>query len=73
MSTMSAKTQDLLNMFNMLPESEQDLAFEMVKRIFLAWDSDYTKITPAERARLDQSEKDLRSGNTVDYKDIDWN
>lgn len=70
---MSAKSQDLLNMFNLLPENEQDLAYELVKRIVLAWDCDYTKLTPQERTRLEKSQLDLENNETIDYKDIDWN
>jgi len=69
---MTTKTQDLVAMFNLLPESEQNLAFELVKRLVLAWDSDYTKLTPAERARLESSERDLERGETTDYDEIDW-
>ena len=56
-----------------MPESEQDLAYEMVKRLVLAWDSDYTKLTIAERAHLEESDKDLENGEALDYLDIDWN
>lgn len=70
---MSDKAQNLVEMFNLLPESEQNLAFELVKRLVLAWDSDYTKLTPAERTRLEESDKDLELGEVTNYKDIDWN
>lgn len=69
---MTTKTQDFVAMFNLLPDSEQNLAFELVKRLVLAWDSDYTKLTPAERARLEASERDLANGETTDYSEINW-
>ena len=46
---MSAVSKQIIDMLDMLPESEQVLAFEMIKRIVLAWDSDCTKLTPLER------------------------
>lgn len=52
---MSAVSKQIIDMLDMLPESEQELAFEMIKRIVLAWDSDFTKLTPLERQRLTQS------------------
>ncbi|WP_341299259.1 hypothetical protein MHB44_11555 [Lysinibacillus sp. FSL H8-0500] len=70
---MNNRAQDLVEMFNLLPESEQDLAYEMVKRLVLAWDSDYTKLTPVERARLEESTQDLKRGEVTNYADIDWN
>ncbi|MBO6177565.1 MAG: DUF2442 domain-containing protein [Selenomonadaceae bacterium] len=37
------------------------------------FDSDFTKLTPAERARLDESERDWQDGRTVKASEIDWN
>ena len=59
-------------MVELLPEYEQDLAYELVKRIVLAWDSDFTKLTPVERKRLEDAEKDFINGETVNHNDIDW-
>lgn len=70
---MSIIVSEITNLVEMLPENEQNLAFELVKRIVLAWDSDYTKLTPAERQRLEEAEKDFINGETVSHDDIDWN
>lgn len=55
-------------MVDMLPEQEQDLAFELVKRMVLAWDPDFTKVTAEEAAELEAAEK---SGYIAE-EDIDW-
>ncbi len=60
-------------MVDMLPEQEQALACELIKRMVLAWDSDFTKLTPAERKRLDESIKDYDNGETVSRDSVDWN
>lgn len=70
---MTAKEQELLAMYSILPAQEQNLAYELIKRLVLAWDSDFTKLTLAERARLDESERDWREGRTVKASEIDWN
>lgn len=57
-----------VTMLEMLPEQEQDLALELVKRLVLAWDPDYTKLTPSERARLEEAE----NGEYINAKDIVW-
>ena len=67
------KSQEISLMVDWLPENEQNLAFELVKRMVLAWDSDFTKLTPAERLRLEEAEHDFITGNTVSHSDIDWN
>ena len=53
---MSTQAQEIAAMLDMLPEQERNLAFEMVKRIVLAWDPDYTKLTPLEAAELREAE-----------------
>jgi len=70
---MSAIANEINNLVEMLPENEQNLAYELVKRIVLAWDSDFTKLTTAERQRLEEAEQDLINGETISHDDIDWN
>lgn len=65
---MSQITEQAVNMMEMLPETEQNLALELIKRIVLAWDSDYTRLTPAERKKLEEAE----NGEYVNLDEIDW-
>ena len=69
---MTAQEQEILTMYNTLPEAEQSLAYEILRRLVLAWDTDFTKLTPAEYERLKESEHDLKQGCTVKMEDIDW-
>ncbi|MBR4235775.1 MAG: hypothetical protein IKR85_06900 [Clostridia bacterium] len=69
---MSELAQKTATMLDMLPVTEQRLAYEMLKRLVLAWDSDYTKLTPAERAALDDAEKEIENGETVSEDAINW-
>ena len=46
-------------MVDMLPEQEQLLAYELVKRMVLAWDSDFTKSTQSEREALEMSDEEF--------------
>ena len=69
---MSAKAMEISRMVDMLPEEEQELAYEFVKRIVLAWDPDFTKVTPAERQQLDDDEKEFQNGEYFTSEQIDW-
>ena len=69
---MSQRTQEIASMIDMLPESEQDLAYEFVRRVVLAWDPDYTKATPTETTDMDQALAEYRRGEIVKMKDIGW-
>ena len=56
----------------MLPESDQQLAFELVKKLVLAWDPDFTKVTPQEAEALKEAELSFKNGDFVTESDINW-
>ena len=66
---MTKTIEQTVNMLEMLPAQEQNLAMELVKRLVLAWDPDFTRLTPDERARLEAAEY----GEYIDSENIDWN
>ena len=39
-----------------------------IKKLILAWDPDFTKVTPAEAKEIEEAEK----SGFVDSDDIDW-
>ena len=57
---------------DMLPESDQSLAFELVKKLVLAWDPDFTKATPEEREAMEQALAELDAGEYVTDDEINW-
>ena len=66
---MTKTIEQTVSMLEMLPTQEQNLALELIKRLVLAWDPDYTRLTPEERTRLETAE----NGEYVDSENIDWN
>ncbi len=64
--------KESVEMLEMLPENEQEFANQFIKRLVLAWDPDYTKLTPAERKELEAAERRIDSGEYVKDCDIDW-
>lgn len=69
---MSEKTKELIKLIDILPEKEQDLISEMVKRVVLAWDPDFTKVTPAEGERIRLAEDEFQRGEVFTEGDINW-
>ncbi len=69
MSELAEKTASMLDM---LPAAEQKLAYEVMKRMVLAWDPDFTKLTPAEATAVDEAEKEIANGETIPESAIDW-
>lgn len=52
---MTQTIEKTVSMLEMLPETKQDFALEFVKRLVLAWDPDYTKLTPFRIVTLGRS------------------
>ena len=69
MSELAKKTASMLDM---LPVAEQRLAYELMKRLVLAWDPDFTKLTAAEAEAVEKAEEEIARGETVSEDDIDW-
>ena len=70
--SMTQIVQESVRMLEMLPESEQELASQLIKRLVLAWDPDFTKLTLEERERLEAAEKRMDSGEYIKGSDIEW-
>ena len=69
MSELAMNTAKLLDM---LPEKEQNFAYELMKRMVRAWDPDFTKLTPAEAELLQDAEAESASGEMISHDAIDW-
>lgn len=69
---MSAATKEAINLMEILPESDQNFALEFIKKLVLAWDPDYTKVTLAERKALEEAEKDIAENRIVSHDAINW-
>ena len=67
---MSPVSKQITDMIDMLPEQEQNLAFEFIKRLVLAWDPDFTKVTPDEAEALEQAQAEYGRGEVVRLKDL---
>lgn len=65
---MAPLAQEIAKMVDMLPETEQGLAYELVRRMVLAWDPDYTKVTAEEAAHIQAAEE----SGFVAEGEIDW-
>ena len=42
---MSTATKEAVELLEVLPESEQNFALEFIKKLVIAWDPDFTKVT----------------------------
>lgn len=51
----------------------QQLAFELIRKLVLAWDPDYNRLTPKEAEALAEAEKNFADGEYFTDDEINWN
>jgi hypothetical protein len=69
---MAPIAEQIADMVEMLPETDQALAYELVKKLVLAWDPDFTKVTVSERNALEAAEAEMEAGDYLTDDEIDW-
>lgn len=69
---MAPIAQQIADMVDMLPENDQALAFEVVKKMVLAWDPDFTKVTGKEKAEIDKAVEEMDAGEYVPDSAVNW-
>lgn len=69
---MSTATKEALDLMEILPESEQNFALEFIRKLVLAWDPDFTKLTPTEKKELEAARREIQNGETVSHNEINW-
>ena len=69
---MSNTTREIAYLVDMLPEQDQNLAYELIKKMVLAWDPDFTKLTPSEKKSMDIAEDEIARGDYVTHNQIEW-
>lgn len=66
MSTLTTKTIEIMNM---LPVEDQELLYNIAKKLVRAWDPDFTKLTPSEEKELKNSIEEISNGDFVSEND----
>ncbi len=65
---MSNIALEAARLMDALPEEDKVFAYEFIKKLVLAWDPDFTKVTAEEAKRIEDAE----NSGYVDADDIDW-
>ena len=69
---MSGAVKEAIGLMEVLPESDQNFALEFIKKLVLAWDPDFTKVTPAEQKALEEAAADMKEEGTISHDAINW-
>lgn len=65
---MSSIVIEAARLMDVLPEADKAFAYEFIKKLVLAWDPDFTKVTAEEAKKIEDAE----NSGYVDAEDIDW-
>ncbi len=65
---MSSIAIEAARLMDALPEADKVFAYEFIKKLVLAWDPDFTKVTAEEAKRIEEAE----NSGYVDEDEIDW-
>ncbi|MCL2202900.1 MAG: hypothetical protein FWB88_03040 [Defluviitaleaceae bacterium] len=65
---MSTLVKETARLMNILPANDQRFAHEFVKKLVLAWDPNFTKVTPEEAQRIKAAE----DSGFISDDEIDW-
>lgn len=65
---MSSIVIEAARLMDALPEEDKIFAYEFIKKLVLAWDPDFTKVTDEEAKKIEMAE----NSGFVDEDEIDW-
>lgn len=65
---MSGIVKNAAKMMEVLPDEDQRFAYEFIKKLVLAWDPDFTRVTAEEREEIAEAEK----SGFIDEDQINW-
>lgn len=61
--------QETITMIDILTDEDLLFANQFIKKLILAWDSDFTKLTPKEAEELERIQA---KNEYVNAEDVDW-
>ena len=69
---MNATIEKAVGLLEILPENDQNFALEFIRKLVVAWDPDFTKLTPSEREELEEIDRDIAKNGTIPHESINW-
>ena len=67
---MRAIVNQTANLLEALPDEDVSLVNQLVKKLILLWDPDYTKLTPSEQKSLREADEELTNGEVVSEEEV---
>ena len=67
---LKATTLQTAELLDILPDEDVSIVNALIKKLVIAWDPDFTKVTAKEREQLEKSDLEMRNGNYISEEDF---
>ncbi len=67
---LKATTLQTAELLDILPDEDVSIVNALIKKLVIAWDPDFTKVTAKERELLEESDFEIKSGDFVSEEDF---
>lgn len=67
---LKASTLQTAELLDILPDEDIAIVNALVKKLVIAWDPDFTKVTPRERELLEKTDSEMKNGDFISEKDF---
>lgn len=69
---MGISREQFIDYVDALPAGDRAAVYHLVQRLIVAWDSDYTRLTPQEEKRHEKGKRQIENGEFFAHDEIDW-
>ena len=63
-------TMQTAELIDVLPDEDISLVNALVKKLIIAWDPDFTKLTPHEKAELERAKAEIENGEYLTSEQV---
>ncbi len=67
---LKATTLQTAELLDILSDEDISIVNALVKKLVLAWDPEFTKVTEKEKELLDKSDSEMKNGDFISEKDF---
>ncbi len=67
---LKAKTLQTAELLDILPDEDISIVNALIKKLVIAWDPDFTKVTAKEKELLEKSDLEMKNGDFISEEDF---
>lgn len=67
---LKATTLQTAELLDILPDEDISIVNALIKKLVIAWDPDFTKLTARERELLEKSDSEMKNGDFISEEEF---